>query len=178
MAKKCYVGVNGIAKNVKKMYVGVNGVPKKVLKGYVGVNGVPKLFFDGQEFDGLVFTVFVNIRNHNTSDVDFSDALIDVNSYYSEHKPLSQAGLVYLQYCRSILNIGRTVISSPTLTTVDVSPSKSTVIFEGTFNASGTEFFMGQNTNGNYIYWRVTNISFSAGDTYSFAVDVEVRQTN
>ena len=47
MAKKAYVGVNGIAKNVSKMYVGVNGVPKKVLKGYVGVNGVPKLFFDG-----------------------------------------------------------------------------------------------------------------------------------
>lgn len=47
MAKKAYVGVNGISKNVKNIYVGVNGVPKKVVKGYVGVNGVAKLFWDG-----------------------------------------------------------------------------------------------------------------------------------
>ena len=47
MAKKAYVGVNGISKNVKNIYVGVNGVPKKVVKGYVGVNGVPKVFWDG-----------------------------------------------------------------------------------------------------------------------------------
>lgn len=47
MAKKAYVGVNGISKNVKNIYVGVNGVPKKVVKGYVGVNGVARLFWDG-----------------------------------------------------------------------------------------------------------------------------------
>lgn len=46
MAKKCYVGINGIPKNVKNIYVGVNGVPKKVKKGYVGVNGVARLFWD------------------------------------------------------------------------------------------------------------------------------------
>jgi len=44
MAKKIYVGVNNIARNVSKMYVGVNGVARKIKKGYVGVNGVARLF--------------------------------------------------------------------------------------------------------------------------------------
>lgn len=47
MAKKTYIGVNGVARRVKKMYVGVNGVSKKVKKGYIGVNGVAKLFYSG-----------------------------------------------------------------------------------------------------------------------------------
>lgn len=51
MAKKCYVGINGIPKNVKKIYVGVDGVPKKVVKGYVGVNGVARLFWDNEKPD-------------------------------------------------------------------------------------------------------------------------------
>ena len=45
MAKKTYVGVNNIARNVSKMYVGVNGVARKVKKAYVGVNGVARQFY-------------------------------------------------------------------------------------------------------------------------------------
>ena len=45
MAKKAYVGVNGVARKVSKIYVGVNGVARKVVKGYVGVNGVAKQFW-------------------------------------------------------------------------------------------------------------------------------------
>ena len=63
MAKKAYVGVNGIAKNVKNIYVGVNGVPKKVLKGYVGVNGVPKLFFSSKPDYQMDVEVATSIRN-------------------------------------------------------------------------------------------------------------------
>lgn len=47
MAKKEYVGVNAIARNVKKQYVGVNGVARKVKKAYVGVNGVARQCFSG-----------------------------------------------------------------------------------------------------------------------------------
>jgi hypothetical protein len=39
---KCYVGVGGIAKNIKGGYVGVNGVAKTIKKVYVGVNNVAK----------------------------------------------------------------------------------------------------------------------------------------
>ena len=42
MAKKMYVGVSDVARNVSKMYVGVNGVARKVNKVYVGVNNVAR----------------------------------------------------------------------------------------------------------------------------------------
>ena len=45
MAKKAYVGVNNIARNIKSIYVGVNGVARKIKKAYVGVNGVAHLFY-------------------------------------------------------------------------------------------------------------------------------------
>ena len=51
MAKKAYVGITNLPKNVSDIYVGVNNVPKKVIKGYVGVNGIPKLFWDGSGED-------------------------------------------------------------------------------------------------------------------------------
>lgn len=46
MAKKAYVGVNNVAKNISKMYVGVGNVAKKIKKAYVGVGDVAKLFFE------------------------------------------------------------------------------------------------------------------------------------
>ena len=47
MAKKAYVGVNGLARNITKMYVGINGVAHKIKAAYVGVNGVARKFFGG-----------------------------------------------------------------------------------------------------------------------------------
>ena len=47
MAKKCYVGVDSTARQVKKIYVGVDGVARKVKKGYVGVGGVARPFWAG-----------------------------------------------------------------------------------------------------------------------------------
>lgn len=46
MAKKGYVGVDGVARNITSMYVGIDGVARKIIKGYVGVDGVAKLFYD------------------------------------------------------------------------------------------------------------------------------------
>ena len=47
MAKKAYVGVSNVARNISKMYVGVSGVARKITKAYVGVNGVAQQFFGG-----------------------------------------------------------------------------------------------------------------------------------
>lgn len=49
MATKLYIGVDGVARQVKKMYVGISGAPRKVKKAYVGVNGVAKLTFEAQD---------------------------------------------------------------------------------------------------------------------------------
>lgn len=45
MAKKLYIGVNGIAREVKKIYIGVNGVAREVKKGYIGIGGSAREFF-------------------------------------------------------------------------------------------------------------------------------------
>lgn len=47
MAKKLYIGVDGVAQEAKEIYVGINGVAKEVVKGYVGdENNVPRLFWE------------------------------------------------------------------------------------------------------------------------------------
>lgn len=48
---------------------------------------------------------------------------------------------------------------------------------EGEFNASGTEFYLGfysYNTGRVYVYWKISNISFSSGDTFDFKVEIDL----
>ena len=47
MAKKQYIGIGGVARQVKKQHIGVGGVARKIKKGYVGVSGVARPFFSG-----------------------------------------------------------------------------------------------------------------------------------
>ncbi len=42
---KGYIGIGGVAKNVKNIYIGVGGVAKQVRKAYIGVGGVAKLWY-------------------------------------------------------------------------------------------------------------------------------------
>ena len=53
MAKKTYIGVNNVAREVKKMYIGVNGIAKKVTKAYIGdENGKARLVYSAMAGDG------------------------------------------------------------------------------------------------------------------------------
>ena len=46
MAKKAYIGVNGVARKIKKGYIGVDGKARKIKKAYIGdENGIARLFF-------------------------------------------------------------------------------------------------------------------------------------
>lgn len=47
MAKKAYIGVDGVARKVKQTYIGVDGVSRKCKSGYVGVDGVARQFLQG-----------------------------------------------------------------------------------------------------------------------------------
>ena len=49
MAKKTYIGVNNVARQVKKVYIGVNGVARKVKKIYIGVANIARQIFGGGE---------------------------------------------------------------------------------------------------------------------------------
>ena len=79
MSKKAYVGVNGIARNVKNIYVGVNGVARKVVKGYVGVNGVAQQFW---ATSSSTFVARVKLSASNESEKNFT---VRVNLYVSNN---------------------------------------------------------------------------------------------
>ena len=66
MAKKAYVGVDGIARKIKKGYVGVNGTARKIKKAYVGVGGVARPFWSGGKlvYYGTATDVKQNPQGH------------------------------------------------------------------------------------------------------------------
>lgn len=41
-----YIGIDGIARNVKNIYIGIDGVARKVINGYIGIGGIAKTFFN------------------------------------------------------------------------------------------------------------------------------------
>ena len=43
----------------------------------------------------------------------------------------------------------------------------------GTFNSSGTEFYICKK-NSTEKYWRIYNISFNSGDTYEFEINLDL----
>lgn len=182
MAKKAYVGVNGIGKNVKKIYVGVNGVPKKVVKGYVGVNGVPKVFWDGGSpapTKELSFTIALIIKDNSGGQtppsgqryVDFSDAII---TPHGNAHPMTYYGMGYmgLNY-REFYHNGRYVNQFGSATIIESTPYKTKILYEGIFTqGQGTEFTM---ANGNFD---ISNISWSTTsentDIYSFIIEAKL----
>ena len=181
MAKKAYVGVNGIGKNVKKIYVGVNGVPKKVVKGYVGVNGVPKVFWDGGSpapIKELSFAIALRIKDNSGGQtppsgqryVDFSDAIIAPHTSpnaYPLRNGLSYMGFEYTTFYYQ----GMPVNQLGTATIIENTPYKTSILHEGRFmrGSSGNTFTMGNNN------WDISNISWASTsgniDIYSFIIE-------
>lgn len=60
------------------------------------------------------------------------------------------------------------LIASPTITRTNTA-TRLTHNYSGSFTASGTEFYI-----GNLSGWYVSGISFSAGDTFNFAIDIDI----
>lgn len=81
MAKKTYVGVNNIARNVSKMYVGVNGVARKVKKAYVGVNGVAREFYQ-KPLKIVTFNGGTDEEIYDMLEAHY-EGRIDVSNYWS-----------------------------------------------------------------------------------------------
>ena len=71
MAKKTYVGVDNIAREVKKIYLGVDGVARKVKKAYIGdANGTARLVYSSN-----MFNITYNFVDINGSGDNFESAL-------------------------------------------------------------------------------------------------------
>jgi len=98
--------------------------------------------------------------------VDFSNAVLDVKSGST---PLTNGSVLGFTTNTTLFDASGTVITTNhSQTTLVSTSSKVSILYTGQFTTSGTECYPGN------IYMRVSNISFSAGDTYSFVIDVEV----
>ena len=105
--------------------------------------------------------------------IDFSNATIDVYA----GKPMTRGSYMGVNSSASLLDLdGTTVISSGGLKSIILNtPSKVSIQYTGSVNASGTSFLIGASSSGGSINngWKVSNVSFSSGDTYDFIVDIE-----
>lgn len=100
------------------------------------------------------------------ADVDFSHAVLDA---VNGETPLTHSS--YLDLMHNFW-YGSTEISVPVISLITNTPTKVSILYTGTFNQSGTEFYFAY--VGGAGTFKVTNISFSAGDTYSFIIDIEI----
>ena len=106
------------------------------------------------------------------ADVDFSNAVLELN--YPAGCPMNSAFLAF-NYTGTFRDINANELNfGGNFSVLTNTPSKVSLLFTGTFISSGTSFYFGTwygaGTGG---LWKVSNISFSADDTYSFIVDIE-----
>lgn len=99
--------------------------------------------------------------------VDFSNAVLQPNP--NGYLPMTRDKLMSLDETSVLMNgSGYSMVSSSNKTVLVYSPTKVSVMYNGTFNTSGDGFYIGNNQT-----WKVSNISFANGDSYAFVIDVE-----
>lgn len=111
MAKKVYVGVNNVAKNVKSIYVGVNGVARKVIKVYVGdANGKARLCYQAAPVGPTVSGTWVIDAQFNYPSVDINESVSFYVTYSSsvtlDYDRIhitddSDEENMYMEYCKN-----------------------------------------------------------------------------
>jgi hypothetical protein len=107
--------------------------------------------------------------------VDFSHALLRP---VSNIKPLEAGAYLNLKPSTvRLYNAERTVNLGDNLTAdfLERAINKMVIVYSGEFAASGTEFYIGDPYQN---FWRVSNISFSEGDMFSFKVTMEITSTS
>lgn len=97
--------------------------------------------------------------------VDFSNAVLDVSG---NNKPMASSSYLNITGTSTMTNASGTRITGWEANRIlSNTASKVSILKTGTFNASGTECFISG-------MWRISNISFSAYDTYAFVIDIEI----
>lgn len=107
--------------------------------------------------------------------VDFSNAVLDV---IGNNKPMADTYYNYMNLGNSGIFFDTTetnrVNTNNSVSQIVNTPTKTSFLYTGEFTASGTSFHMQYQYYSYYYMWKVSNISFNSGDTYSFIIDVEV----
>lgn len=96
--------------------------------------------------------------------VDFSNAIITPNTsniLYNSDLTL------YNNVLRDVS--GNSIVRNSSIVSNIAENTVLKLTYSGEFLASGTEFYIGLNND-----WRVSNISFSSGDTYTFSIRADL----
>lgn len=80
-----WIGVSGVARNVKNMYIGVSGVARKVKAAWIGVGGVARLFYQSS------VTLAATASRYNTS----GTATTSGTTLYARNESTGYAGIVF-----------------------------------------------------------------------------------
>ena len=118
------------------------------------------------------------------AEVDFSNARIEPVAFpgigqgaWAGYSAINPTGKEYVSLSQSgnLYDANGANITSSTSSTKMVSEKKQLMyLYQGTFNASGTEcykIFYGNNKMGAY---KISNISFQSGDTYVFMINADL----
>lgn len=106
------------------------------------------------------------------ADVDFSHAVLDVSPDNPANPPMSYNFYMRIGYEAVLYDDTAAITTSHSVSNLTNTPTKVSILFTGVFTSSGTAFYIGADTNYRRV-WKVSNISFSSGDTYSFIIDIE-----
>lgn len=111
------------------------------------------------------------------AEVDFSNARIEPVAYpnpfngYTTINPTGKGNLS-LDFTSDLWDANQNTITSSLSKTRLINEKKQLMfLYQGTFNTSGTEFYIihyGDYTMG---AWKISNISFNSGDTYVFQIN-------
>lgn len=116
--------------------------------------------------------------------VDFSNARLVLQNPSLQTLYFKKIGLVDYNFVNSTTKNFLTdpsvspteIVGTATITLINDTPGKYSLAFVGNFIKSGNTIWWETRTDYyNYQFvWKITNISFSAGDTFSFIIDVDV----
>ena len=105
------------------------------------------------------------------AEVDFSNAIIAPSDMQSRNPTVREYASLNTAWIR---NSSGTAIGSGNYTMVSEEQTKVVFQYQGSFSASGTEFYIIYNYMSNYSGWKISNISFNSGDTFNFKIQADL----
>lgn len=111
--------------------------------------------------------------------VDFSNARIAPYTGSAIAPSWSRVNPTYFTYLTltsstDIIDANGSRISQATITTLKNAQKQFVILYSGTFSASGTEFYIAYAAGTAVAGWKISNISFSSGDTYVFSIKADL----
>lgn len=136
MAKRMYVGVNNIARDVNTAYIGVNNIAKKVKKAYVGVGGKARLFYsyvpsEPTYYDNSLPFLYIHSRGGAVTNLN-GDKIIIINNFYATGDGQSPAEVININRVKTALTSGNG------FSYIGFAASKNHAVFTGGYNSTNS----------------------------------------